>query len=219
MRKTFGELKVGDDIYYYDHCKLHKQKVTSIEIVKGKEVAYKDFFGREWKRTEDDELVIKAGKGTIIKIYSRYSKNEYINFLMPKFSNYEAGLDFINNLKNKHKKRMEKYYNRYLKEKRIIEKYSNDVDKSITMDKPISAEILIKNGFKKDYNPYTKEDIYQMENFPFTIVYNPYYKEWYAGVEVVTRDEDYNIKQFTIQTINDLYNLYKMSKINKEIII
>ena len=217
MRKTFRELKVGDDIYYYDHCKLHKQKVTSIEFVKGKEETYKDFFGREWKRTEDDEIVIKAGKGTIIKIRSKYLNNEYIDFRMSRFSNYEAGLTFVNNLKNKHKKRMEKHYNKYLKEKRIIEKYSDD--KSITMDNPISSEFLIKNGFKKDYNPYTKEDIYQMDDFPFTIVYDPYHKEWYAGFEVVTKDEDYNAKLFSIQTINDLYNIYKMLKINKEIII
>lgn len=217
MGKTFAELKVGDDIYYYDHCKLHKQKVTSIEIVKGKEKTYKDFFGREWKRIEDDELVIKAGKGTIIKIWYKYDlNNDSIKYnYMPRFSNYEAGLTFINNLKNKHKKRMEKHYNRYLKEKRIIESYSN----KITMDNPISGEFLIKNRFKKDYNPYTKEDIYQMDDFPFTIVYDPYYKEWYAGFEVVTKDEDYNAKLFSIQIINDLYNIYKMLKINKEIII
>ena len=210
MGKTFAELKVGDDIYYYDHCKLHKQKVTSIEIVKGKEVTYKDFFGREWKRTEDDEMIIKAGKGTIIKIcYIHYLNRDSIKYnYMRRFSNYEAGLAFIDNLKNKHMKRMEKYYNKYLKEKR-----------KITIDKSISGEFLIKNGFKKDYNPYTKEDIYQMDDFPFTIVYDPYYKEWYTGFEVVTKDEDYNAKLFSIQTINDLYNIYKMLKINKEIII
>ena len=219
MGKTFAELKVGDDIYYYDHCKLHKQKVTSIEIVKGKEVIYKDFFGREWKRTEDDELVIKAGKGTIIKIwYIHYLNSDTIKYnRMPRFSNYEAGLTFIDNLKNKHIKRMKKYYNKYLKEKRIVERYSNKImDNS---DNPISGEFLIKNGFEKDYNPYTKEDVYHMDDFPFVIVYDPYYKKWYGGFEVVTKDEDYNVEQFSIQTINDLYNIYKFLKINKELLI
>ena len=210
MGKTFAELKVGDDIYYYDHCKLHKQKVTSIEIVKGKEVTYKDFFGREWKRTEDDEMIIKAGKGTIIKIcYIHYLNSDSIKYnYMCRFSNYEAGLTFIDNLKNKHMKRMEKYYNKYLKEKR-----------KITMDKPISGDFLIKNGFEKDYNPYTKEDVYHMDDFPFVIVYDPFYQKWYGGFEVVTKDEDYNVEQFSIQTINDLYNIYKFLKINKELLI
>lgn len=48
--KTWKEIKKGDVIYYYDHCKYHKQIVKDIKEQNQTE-SFVDWFGKKHERT------------------------------------------------------------------------------------------------------------------------------------------------------------------------
>ena len=116
MNKNFLELKVGDYIWYYDHCKLHKQIVKSIDY---------ENINIDNEFINYTYMIIKAGHGTVLKLlYSPYLKYDkiYINGLL-RFSSYETAKRYVNNIIHKRRSRVEKLRDKYEKELKMLYKY------------------------------------------------------------------------------------------------
>lgn len=98
MDKKFKDLKIGDYIWYYDHCKLHRQKITKAEIITNtEEISFS--FGYNKKIYVTKEIYIEAGKGTKMFISSYYfDKDEYLWRGIPRFSNYTSAKRYVNRL-------------------------------------------------------------------------------------------------------------------------
>lgn len=122
MEKRWQDLQVGDYIWYYDHYKLHNQKVTHIETqTKTQELNY--YYGEKFTR-QIKELYIEAGKGT--KMYINEYRFEYDECSwrgIPRFASYEAGKRFIERLINYRKRRIKEFKNKYERELKMLEKY------------------------------------------------------------------------------------------------
>ena len=106
--KTFGDIKEGDYIYYYDHCKLHKQLVTKVE---NKEIrkTYKTFDG--YTEYVNNNRIIEAGKGTKLnfnQLALEYSKLNYYSML--RFADIEAYKEWVKERKDHLNKKI-KYFN------------------------------------------------------------------------------------------------------------
>ena len=109
--KTWSEIKKGDYIYYYDHCKYHKQLVHEVKEETQTE-KFTDWFGKEHINTQT-RFVVRAGKSYFI--VSNYSKSRdwcWANG-MKRFTCEEAYKDheekIINNLKRRYQKAKIKY--------------------------------------------------------------------------------------------------------------
>ena len=127
--KTFGDIKEGDYIYYYDHWKLHKQLVTKVEVQEKKET-FTDWYGKTTERIYK-RLIIHAGKGTQLDCDDwmlNYSSIRYWSML--RFSDIEA----YNNWISQRKSYLERKVN-YFKSK--YEEYSNRLSKLIENNKNV----------------------------------------------------------------------------------
>ena len=117
--KNFINLKKGDNIWYYDHCKLHKQQVTSIEHKKVKD-EWKDIYGR-MHSIEDEYIEIKAGKRSVLRLYQYHQNKDaiYIKGLL-RFSSYDTAKKYLENLIEYRCKKMEKLKKKYEQELNIL---------------------------------------------------------------------------------------------------
>lgn len=125
--KTFGDIKEGDYIYYYDHCKLHKQLVTKVDIQEKKDT-YTDWNGNITEIV-DKRVIIHAGKGTKLNCNNwmlDYSSIRYWSML--RFADIEA----YNNWISQRKRYLERRVN-YFKSK--YDEYSNRLNKLIENNK------------------------------------------------------------------------------------
>lgn len=123
MYKTWKDIKEGDTIYYYDHGKIHEQKVHSIE--RGTKT-YEYTWGTTRTISVDNYMIIKAGKGSEIKINEfYYDYDSYRWGGLTRFTSKDGLIDFIRKL-NKHAQikanKLKKRYDRYIN---CIEKYNN----------------------------------------------------------------------------------------------
>ena len=69
--KTWSEIKKGDYIYYYDHCKYHKQLVHEVKE-ETRTDSWTDWFGKKQERTYT-RFVVRAGRSYFI--VSDYQKS------------------------------------------------------------------------------------------------------------------------------------------------
>ena len=121
--KTFKDLKVGDTIYYYDHCVMKTKKVTSKpQIIHHKEES-------KWYTSgyyEYDTLNFTTTPGKPIQMWVKWSGFDYeenwINSSIH-FSNKEAAKKFLNEMKEKRERRVYKAQKTLEKETRILNKY------------------------------------------------------------------------------------------------
>ncbi len=119
--KTWKDIEAGDSIYYYDHGKIHEQKVHSAEFIQQThEYNFSSGVKSSWL---EEYILIKAGRGSSIKIFKfeiddlRY-KDRYFN----RFNTKEEEIRYIyerkNYLENKvkiYKKQYEKWLSAYEK--------------------------------------------------------------------------------------------------------
>lgn len=109
--KTWNDIKKGDYIYYYDHCKYHKQLVHDAKE-ETKTESFTDWFGKKYERTYT-RFIIRAGKSCFI--VDNYYKSSTCCWAhgMKRFTCEEACKDheekIINNLKRRYKKAKTKY--------------------------------------------------------------------------------------------------------------
>jgi len=80
---------------------------------------------------------------------------------------------------------------------------------------PITEDILLKLGFSKEYSE--REIEYDLIDFPFTIVFDRYKKEWYAGTYMCGRESDWIERQFDCQFLYQLQHLMGQCGIDKNI--
>lgn len=121
-KKTFKDLVIGDYIWYYDHYKLHKQKITHAELQLRTEEINSMFYGKVIKQIK--EIYIEAGKGTKMYISSYNFDKDTLNWRgIPRFTSYEAALNYISYLKTKHIQKANKLQKRLDRELNIISKY------------------------------------------------------------------------------------------------
>lgn len=91
--KTFGQLKPGDTIYYYDHGDIHAQTVHSVDTTP--EInEYIDWQGNKQQNILN-RVVIEAGKGTVLKLYWNSSSSYVRANYMPRFADFEAVKNWI----------------------------------------------------------------------------------------------------------------------------
>lgn len=124
--KKWSEVKEGDTIYYFDHGKLHEQIVHSVEE---KEDRKEYSYGVITKTIIQKYLLIKAGRGSEIKIYKyEYDKAcDYCSY----FTRYTCKEAVLWNLKNRHKynnEKAEKYRKKYEKYNSLTDKYANIIN-------------------------------------------------------------------------------------------
>lgn len=109
--KSWKEVKVGDYIYYYDHCKYHKQLVHDIKE-ETKTESFTDWFGKKYERTYT-RFIIRAGRSYFI-VSDYYKDNDccYANS-MKRFTCEEAYQNhedqIVNRLKRRYKRLKTKY--------------------------------------------------------------------------------------------------------------
>ena len=70
--KTWNDIKKGDYIYYYDHCKYHKQLVHEVKEETQTE-SFTDWFGNKHETTQT-RFIIRAGRSCFI--LSNYWKSQ-----------------------------------------------------------------------------------------------------------------------------------------------
>lgn len=109
--KTWNDIKKGDYIYYYDHCKYHKQLVHDAKE-ETKTESFTDWFGKKYERTYT-RFIIRAGKSCfIVNDFNKSSDWCWANG-MKRFTCEEAYKiheeRIINNLKRRYKKAKAKY--------------------------------------------------------------------------------------------------------------
>lgn len=119
--KTFGDIKEGDYIYYYDHYKLHKQLVTKVDIQEKKDT-YTDWNGNTTERV-DKRVIIHAGRGTELncnKWMLDYSSVRYWSML--RFADIEAYNNWISQRRGYLERRINYFKSKY-------DEYSNRLNK------------------------------------------------------------------------------------------
>ena len=127
--KKFKDLKEGDIIYYYDHCRLHKQIIKSIQVIEKIEMVESLFEKNGFEYLKIKRLIIKAGKGTVMNLPQyvfEESKITYNN--MPRFASKEAADEYMDHIINYRKKRVEKYKKIYERELKIFNKYKRELN-------------------------------------------------------------------------------------------
>lgn len=104
--KTWKKIKEGDIIYYYDHGKIHEQKVHSVEL-KSETTTYN--YGYTVTTSTSEWIEIIAGRGSTIHIHPwHYNDDTYNDNYFTRFTTKEAALKCIKNRKAKLQKRYEK---------------------------------------------------------------------------------------------------------------
>ena len=127
--KTFKDLKEGDIIYYYDHCRLHKQIIKSIQVIEKIEMVESLFEKNGFEYQKIKRLIIKAGKGTVMNLPQYIFQESKINYNnMPRFASKEAADEYMDHIINYRKKRVEKFKKFYERELKIFNKYKRELN-------------------------------------------------------------------------------------------
>ena len=134
--KTFGQLKPGDTIYYYDHGDIHAQIVHSVDTTP--EIhEFTDWQGHE-QQNKLNRVVIEAGKGTVLKLYwnscSSYVRANY----MPRFSDFEAVKNWI----TQNYLRASRYRTKYLRKLSNANKALETYKKLLNFVDPNNEQVL-----------------------------------------------------------------------------
>ena len=127
--KKFKDLKEGDIIYYYDHCRLHKQIIKSIQVIEKIEMIESLFEKNGFEYQKIKRLIIKAGKGTVMNLPQYVFQESKINYNnMPRFASKEAADEYMDHIINYRKKRVEKFKKFYERELKIFNKYKRELN-------------------------------------------------------------------------------------------
>jgi hypothetical protein len=127
--KKFKDLKEGDIIYYYDHCRLHKQIIKSIQVIEKIEMVESLFEKNGFEYQKIKRLIIKAGKGTVMNLPQYVFQESKINYNnMPRFASKEAADEYMDHIINYRKKRVEKFKKFYERELKIFNKYKRELN-------------------------------------------------------------------------------------------
>ena len=122
--KTWKDIKEGDTIYYYDHGKIHDQKVHSVEL---KTETHTHNYGYTITTSTSEWIEITAGRGSKIRINPWYYDNDtYDAYYFKRFTTKEALIRCIKERKAKYQKRYDKYKKQVDRMVNAIIKY-NDV--------------------------------------------------------------------------------------------
>lgn len=134
--KTFGQLKPGDTIYYYDHGDIHAQIVHSVDTTP--EIhEYTDWKGHKQQNTIN-RVVIEAGKGTVLKLYWDSSSSYVRANYMPRFSDFEAVKNWI----TQNYLRASRYRTKYLRKLSNANKALETYKKLLNFVDPNNEEML-----------------------------------------------------------------------------
>ena len=127
--KKFKDLKEGDIIYYYDHCRLHKQIIKSIQVIEKIEMVESLFEKNGFEYQKIKRLIIKAGKGTVMNLPQYVFEESKINYNnMVRFACKEAADEYMDHIINYRKKRVEKFKKFYERELKIFNKYKRELN-------------------------------------------------------------------------------------------
>ena len=127
--KKFKDLKEGDIIYYYDHCRLHKQIIKSIQVIEKIEMVESLFEKNGFEYQKIKRLIIKAGKGTVMNLPQYVFQESKINYNnMVRFACKEAADEYMDHIINYRKKRVEKFKKFYERELKIFNKYKRELN-------------------------------------------------------------------------------------------
>lgn len=119
--KTFGQLKPGDTIYYYDHGDIHAQIVHSVDTTP--EIhEYTDWEGNK-QQYNINRTIIKVESGKIYKLYWESTSSTTIVNYMRRFADLEAAKDWIYKRYMKASNKKNKYIEMLSKENKIIDRY------------------------------------------------------------------------------------------------
>jgi len=121
--KTWKDIKEGDIIYYWDHGKLHAQKVHSVEI--DKEVRKYLYFDSVNIKIEMRHT-IKAGYGTRIMWTGSWMDNDQTAIVrgIRRFTCIEAAQEYMESRKNQLNTKRQKLINKLNKVNKQLENYT-----------------------------------------------------------------------------------------------
>lgn len=120
--KAWKDVKEGDIICYYDKGKIHNQIVTSVEE---KEEINTYSWGFTTTTTRHKYLIIKAGRGSEIKIYEHYRNLPfYEDYYFTRFTCNEACIECLKQHFNKLQVKAERAKAKYEKFLNITNKYN-----------------------------------------------------------------------------------------------
>lgn len=124
--KTWNDVNVGDYIYYYDHCKMHKQYVhyAAIEL---KHKEYSDWRNPNRKIIEEYKILVLEVGPTHKRIeFNEYyfDKTDWLHWGIHRFSCKESAEKWFKTMVDWRLKRAEKFRIKYEKEISILEKYA-----------------------------------------------------------------------------------------------
>ena len=127
--KKFKDLKEGDIIYYYDHCRLHKQIIKSIQVIEKIEMVESLFEKNGFEYAKVKRMIIHAGKGTVMNLPQYVFQESKINYNnMVRFACKEAADEYMDHIINYRKKRVEKFKKLYERELKIFNKYKRELN-------------------------------------------------------------------------------------------
>ena len=120
--KRFKDLNVGDIIYYYDHCKMHPQVVNDIKIV---EIPY-----LTWRNTPDfrETIILQAGNSPVVQLDWIADESMAAWDYMTRFSCKEAAQQYLDNLKDKAKRKIDKSIDILYKYNNLLKEYDFSFD-------------------------------------------------------------------------------------------
>ena len=134
--KTFGQLKPGDTIYYYDHGDIHAQIVHSVDTTPEiKE--YTDWQGQK-QQNKLNRVVIEAGQGTVLKLYWNSCSSYVIANYMPRFADFEA----VKNWVRQNYLRISRYRTKCLRKLSNADKSLETYKKLLNFVDPNNEEVL-----------------------------------------------------------------------------
>ena len=127
--KKFKDLKEGDVIYYYDHSRLHKQIIKSIQVIEKIEMVESLFEKNGFEYAKVKRMIIHAGKGTVMNLPQYVFQESKINYNnMVRFACKEAADEYMDHIINYRKKRVEKFKKLYERELKIFNKYKRELN-------------------------------------------------------------------------------------------
>lgn len=120
--KKFRDLKVGDIIYYYDHCKMHPQVVNEFKIVETPCLT--------WRNTPDfrERITLQAGDSPLVELDWIADESMVAWDYLTRFSCKEAAQQYLDNLRNKAKKKIDKSIDTLYKYNNLLKEYDFSID-------------------------------------------------------------------------------------------
>ncbi len=129
--KTWKDVKVGDEICYYDKGKIHKQKVHSVEL-KSETNTYQ--YGSIITTSTYEWIEINAGKGSKIKIYEYYVDLPfYEDNYFTRFTSEEACIECLKQHLQQLQRKSDRAKAKYEKFLNITNKYNKVINDYETM--------------------------------------------------------------------------------------